>query len=277
MPLSIQSNQPSLVAQKYLTRNVRQLNQSLERLSSGLRINSAADDATGLAISERLRADIRSYAVAERNTGVGISMATTAEAGAGEIGGVLIRMRELAVEAANGSLTATDRSLLDTEFQQLKEEVDRLADATEFDDTELLVGAATTISFQVGIGTSSSDQIAVGFGGVGTTTLGISASDLDGSTATGAQSAITSLDSAINVLSSKRASLGSAINRLGFALSADEQIRTELTAAASIIRDVNIASETSSLARYQVLVEAGIAVLAQANQVPSLALSLLST
>lgn len=276
MSLVIQTNVPSLRAQRDLARSSRALTNSLQRLSSGLRINSAADDSAGLARSERLRADIRSYATAERNTNTAISMATTAEAGASEIGTVLTRMRELAVEAANGDLNSTDRSFLDTEFQELKLEVDRLAETTEFDDTELLAQGVNTIAFQVGIHADANSQISVVFGGVSTTSLGITAgTDLDGTTGTNATAAITALDTAIDSLSTTRASFGAAINRLGHALAHDEAIRTELESAQSVIRDADIAAETSSLARHQVLVQAGISVLATANQSPSLALSLL--
>ena len=277
MPLVINSNIPSLRAQRHLAESTRGLAKSLERLSSGLRINSAADDAAGLALSDRLRADVRSYAAAERNTNTAISMATTAEAGANEIGSVLTRMRELAVEAANGDLVAADRSVLDIEFQELKSEVDRLAETTEFDDTELLAQAVNTIAFQVGIHGDSDSQISVVFGGVSTTGLGITTgTDLDGATAAGATAAITALDGAIDSLSTTRASFGAAINRLGHALAHDEAIRTELESAESAIRDVDIAAETTSLARHQVLVEAGLSVIATANQTPSLALLLLS-
>jgi flagellin len=276
MSLRIQTNVNSLIAQRQLGINQQKFAQSLTRLSSGFRINSAVDDAAGLGISENLRAHIRSYAQAERNTNVAISMSQTAESGADSISQVIVRMRELAVQSANGSLTATDRTLLDTEFQELKQEVDRLAEATEFNGRDLLAGEASTISFQVGISADSFDLISVGFGGVGTTLLGLDKSSVDGADATKANLAITALDSALNSVSQSRAGFGAATNRLTFAVSHSEDIRFNLEAANSAIRDADIAVETASLARYQVLVQAGISVLAQANIVPSYALNLLN-
>ncbi|MEM9695407.1 MAG: flagellin FliC, partial [Myxococcota bacterium] len=153
MSLTINTNVASLKAQSNLNKSQGALGKSFERLSSGFRINSAADDAAGLAVSESLNSRVRSYAVAERNTNNGISMANTAEGGLNEISGVVVRMRELAVQAANGDLTSTDRGFLDTEFQALSSEIDRLAETTEFNGRELLAGTTSTISFQVGIGT----------------------------------------------------------------------------------------------------------------------------
>jgi flagellin len=276
MSFRIQTNVLSLITQRNLSINQNQLTKSLTRLSSGFRINSAADDASGLAISENLRAHIRSYAQAERNTNQAISMSQTAEGGAGSISEVIIRMRELAVQSSNGSLTSADRSLLDIEFQQLKGEVDRLAEATEFNGTELLAGSDSTIVFQVGINATSYDTISVTFGGIGTTGLGIGLSRVSGSNATSANLAITALDGALTSVSSKRAGFGAATNRLTFAVSHAEDIRFNLEAADSAIRDADIASETALLARHQVLVQAGTSVLVQANLIPSFALNLLT-
>jgi flagellin len=276
MSFRIQTNVNSLITQRQLGINQQKFTQALTRLSSGFRINSAADDAAGLGISENLRAHIRSYAQAERNTNVAISMSQTAESGADSISQVIIRMRELAVQSSNGSLTTTDRALLDTEFQELKQEVERLAEATEFNGRELLAGTASTISFQVGISLDSYDLISVGFGGVGLTTLGIEKSRVDGPDATKANLAITALDSALTSVSQTRAGFGAATNRLTFAVNHSEDIRFNLEAANSAIRDADIAAETASLARYQILVQAGASVLAQANIVPSYALNLLN-
>ncbi len=277
MAFSFATNVPSLMAQRYLSLNQTGLSQSLNRLSSGFRINSAADDAAGLGISQSLRAQIRSYAQAERNTNVGISMAETAESSASEISDIIIRMRELGVQAANGDLTSTDRSLLDTEYQELVTEIDRLADATEFNGSELLAGALNTISFQVGIDASSNSQIDVGFGGVSVSNLGLSGTLLTGSAATNATAAITALDSALSSISLTQSRLGAAVNRLTFAVENNEATRTNLEAANSAIRDTDVATETANLARYQVLLQAGVSVLATANQVPTLALSFLSS
>ncbi len=275
MPLRINTNTASLTAQKNLNKSQGALQKSFQRLSSGFRINSAADDAAGLAVSESLTAKIRSFSVAERNTNNAISMAQTAEGGLEEVGSVVIRMRELAVQSANGDLTSTDRGYLDTEFQLLSEEIDRLANQTDFNGVALLAGTASSISFQVGINTTSFDTISVDFGGVSVSSLGLSGSSISGSNATNAQSAITALDSALATVSTNRAKFGAATNRLGTAVANSQTMRTNLAAANSAIRDVDVAAETATLARSQVLLQAGTSVLAQANQTPSLALSLI--
>lgn len=275
MALYINTNVASLQAQKNLGSSTMGLQKSFERLSSGYRINSAADDAAGLAISESLKAQTRSFAVAERNANNGISMVSTAEGGLGEVSDMLIRMRELAVQASNGDLTTNDRSNIDTEFQELVSEIDRVANTTEFNGTELLSGASGAIDFQVGIGTSADDRISVTFGGMDATTLGVATANVTGADATNAQAAITALDTALDSVSSRRAEFGAANNRLQVAVSNTQTIRTNLEAANSRIRDVDVAEETSKMARSQVLQQAGTSVLAQANQAPQLALSLL--
>jgi len=275
MPLVINTNVASLNAQSKLNKSQGMLQKSFERLSSGFRINSAADDAAGLAVSESLNARVRSYAVAERNTNNAISMANTAESGLGQISGIVTRMRELAVQSANGDLSSTDRGYLDTEFQALKEEITRLSETTEFNGKELLAGTATSISFQVGINTTSSDTIAVEFGGVSISSLGLSGVGVGGATASDATSAISAIDGALQSVSTQRAKFGAATNRLGVAVSNSQTIRTNLAAATSRIRDVDVAEETAQLARSQVLLQAGTSILAQANQSPQSALSLL--
>ncbi|MEM1032041.1 MAG: flagellin [Myxococcota bacterium] len=275
MPLTINTNVASLNAQKSLSKSQKSLQQSFERLSSGFRINKASDDAAGLAVSESLTSRVRSYAVAERNTNNAISMANTAEGGLSEISGIVVRMRELAVQAANGDLTSTDRGFLDTEFQALKEEVTRLSETTQFNGVSLLGGTANSISFQVGINTTSNDTISVEFGGVSISSLGLSGASIAGAGSSNASSAITSIDTALNTVNTTRARFGAATNRLEVAVSNTQTIRTNLAAANSAIRDVDVASETANLARSQVLLQAGTSVLAQANQSPSFALSLI--
>ena len=275
MPLVVNTNVASLNAQNKLQGTQRALQKSFERLSSGFRINTAADDAAGLGISENLKSKIRSYSVAERNTNNAISMANTAESGLNQISGIIIRMRELAVQSANGDLTSTDRGYLDTEFQLLKDEITRLAETTEFNGKELLAGTATSISFQVGINTTSFDTISLEFGGVSLSSLGINGAGVSGTTAAGATAAIDSLDTALQAVSTNRAKFGAATNRLTIAVSNSQAIRTNLQAANSAIRDVDVAEETAQLARSQVLLQAGTSILAQANQAPQQALSLL--
>ena len=275
MPLVINTNVSSSEAQRSLNSSRESLAKSFQRLSSGFRINKAADDAASMGVSEGLKARISSFRVAERNTNNAISMANTAEGGLNEISGIVIRMRELAVQSANGDLTSTDRGYINTEFQLLAEEITRLADSTEFNGTELLAGSATDVVFQVGIGTTSSDTISVEFGGVSLSSMGLSGASVGGADSTAATAAIDSLDTALASVSTTRSKIGASTNRLQIAVNNSQTIRGNLEAANSSIRDVDVASETSSLARSQVLLQAGVSVLSQANQAPSLALALL--
>jgi len=275
MALVINTNVASLNAQKTLNRSQAALGVSFQRLSSGFRINSASDDAAGLGVSESLKARIRSFTVAERNTNNAIGMTRTAEGGLSEVSGIVLRMRELAVQSANGDLTSTDRSYIDTEFQQMKDEIDRVANSTMFNGVDLLAGTAASINFQVGIGTTSNDTISVGFGGVSVSNLGLDSISVGGSTSTNATAAIDAVDAALTSVSTSRATFGAVQNRLAIAVTNSPTIRTNLEAADSAIRDVDVAEETSVLARTQVLLQAGTSVLSQANQAPQLALSLL--
>ena len=275
MPIVINSNIASLEAQRNLSKTQVDQSMNFQRLSSGMRINGAADDAAGLAISENLNAQVRSFSVAERNSNNAISMAQTAESALGQVSSILTRMRELAVQGANGDLGATDRGYLDTEFQSLRSEITRISDSTLFNGRQLLGGAATTVTFQVGINNTTSDRIDVSFGGVDLTALGIDASSVSGATAANSQTAIASLDTAIGTVSSRRATFGASMNRLSTTVSNLQSMRTNISAANSRIADVDVAEETASMARNQVLSQAAVSVLAQANQAPQLALSLL--
>jgi flagellin len=275
MPLVVNTNVASLRAQQDLSATQNRLQKSFQRLSSGFRINQASDDSAGMGISESLKSRIGSFTVAERNTNNAISMTNTAEGGLNQISGIILRMRELSVQSANGDLTSTDRSYIDTEFQLLSEEIDRLAETTQFNTKELLAGTATVFAFQVGINTTSFDVISVEFGGISVNSLGLSGIGVGGATSTNATAAINALDAALTKVSTKRADLGGATNRLSEAIASAQTMRTNLSAANSSIRDVDIASETSQLARSQVLMQAGVSILAQANQAPQLALSLL--
>ncbi|MFO0676845.1 MAG: flagellin [Polyangiaceae bacterium] len=273
MSVYVRTNVASLEAQRHLSNTQMEQSKTFQRLSSGYRINGAADDAAGLGITESMNAQIRSYAVAERNANDGISMAETADGAAGQMSGILTRLRELAVQSANGSLQAADRTNLNTEFVALRGEIDRISTVTKFNGQSLLSGAAANVNFQVGIGTSASDTVAISFGGVTTTTLGINTSTVD--SAVNATGSITALDAAIGTLSTTREGFGSAINRLTSTVSNLQSMRTNLSAAHSRIKDVDVADETAALARSQVLSQAGVAVLSQANQAPQLAMSLL--
>ncbi len=275
MALYINTNVASLEAQSNLSKTQKDQATNFQRLSSGMRINSAADDAAGLAIKENLNAQVKSFSVAERNSNNAISMAQTAESALGQVGSILTRMRELAVQGANGDLGATDRGYLDTEFQSLRSEITRISDSTIFNSKQLLSGAATTITFQVGINNTTSDRIDVSFGGVDLTALGLAATNVAGATAATSQTAIGSIDTAISTVSSRRASFGASMNRLSTTVSNLQSMRTNMSAAHSRIADVDVAEETASMARNQVLSQAAVSVLSQANQSPQLALSLL--
>jgi len=275
MPLYVQTNIASMEAQRNLAATQTKLSVTFQRLSSGFRINGAADDAAGLAIADQMQADTRSYAVAERNTNNGISMAQTAEGALGQIGGMLGRLRELAVQGSNGDLTSTDRGFLDNEFSALKTEVDRISASTTYNGKALLSGSATTTTFQVGINNTANDQIGVSFGGVDLTALGINGATVSGATATNSQSAFDAVDTAIAAVSAQRSNFGTAMNRMQVTVSNIQSMRTNLSAANSRIRDTDIAEETAAMARNQVLSQAGAAVLAQANQAPQLAMTLL--
>lgn len=272
MALYIQTNVASLNAQTNLAKTQSALQTSFARLSSGYRINSAADDAAGLSISDSMTAQIRSYVVAERNANDGISMAQTADGAAGQLTSILQRMRELAVQARNGSLQSSDRANLDTEFQAVLSEIDRLANTTKFNGTDLL-NAATTVQIQVGIGTTASDQVAINFGGLTATTLTVAGTSVTDQTNAGA--AMDAIDAALKTVATKRATFGAAINRFQSTITNIQSIKNNLSAANGRIRDVDVAEETAAMARAQVLAQAGTAVLTQANQAPQLALSLL--
>ena len=275
MAININTNVASEQVQKNLLGNQARLQSSFARLSSGLRINTAKDDAAGLAISESLKSQIRSFNVAERNAGDGISMAQTAEGSLGEVHGILGRMRELAVQASNGPLTAEDRGFLQTEFSSLQSEVTRIQGSAKFNGKQLLGATANTVTLQVGLNDSSSDQIQVQLGGVSLGAITGSAALLSGSTEDNALAALSTIDTAIGNVSTARSTFGAAMNRLEVAQSSIQTMRLNLSAANSRIADVDVASETAQLSRNQVLTQAGISVLAQANQLPQLAFGLL--
>jgi len=273
MAINIQTNYAALSAQKNLSGNQKLLAGSFQRLSSGYRVNSAADDAAGLAISESMKSQIRSYTVAQRNASDAQSMAQTAEGALGDVHDIMGRMRELAMQSANGDLGTTDRGYIATEFKSLQNEVTRIQGSAKFNGKQLINATPATTTFQVGLNNTASDQIAVTFGGVKLTAITANTTDL--STATGALDALATIDTAIQNVSTARSNFGTAMNRMDFATSNIQTMQLNITAANSRIRDVDVASETANLSRNQVLTQAGTAVLAQANQIPQLALSLI--
>ena len=277
MALVIQTNVASLQAQKNLSSSQANLQTSFNRLSSGNRINTAKDDAAGLAISESMKSQIRSFSVAERNAGDAISMAQTAEGALGELTNIVGRMRELAVQASNGALQSSDRAFIQTEFSNLQAETKRIMTSTKFNGKQLITSAVRTDDFQVGINNTSDDRITMTFGGIDLKTLttsGAGGTKL-GSGPGNARGAIDTIDKALANLSTARARFGAAINRLETTTSNIQTVRLNLSAANSRIRDVDVADETASLSRQQVLTQAGTSVLSQANSSPQAALSLI--
>ena len=275
MSLSLLTNVASLEAQRNVNMTQSSLDASVQRLSSGMRINNASDDAAGLAISSRLSAVIRGLAQAQRNANDGVSMIQTADGGLGELNGMLTRMRELAVQSANGgTLGASDRDALNTEFTALNTEISRIVAVTSYNGQTLIDGSLSGgTTFQVGAFNTTNDQISVSITSSDATTLGIDTSAID--TVTNAQSALGAIDTAISTVASQRASIGAAQRRLTVAIDNLGQEYNNLSAANSRILDVDVASETATLTKNQILLQAGIAVLAQANQQPAAALSLI--
>ncbi len=272
----INTNLMALNAQRNLAATQNALATSVQRLSSGLRVNSAKDDAAGLAIAERMNTQIRGMNVAIRNANDGISLAQTAEASLGQIGEMAQRMRELAVQSANATNTAEDRANLDAEYQQLAQEITRTIASTTFNGLAILAGDAGTQNFQVGAG---SDALI--------NAISITTTDLSGAaevtavtsgsiaTAAGATTAMDDIETLIDLLTTERATYGAAQNRFESVISNLQSAVESQTAARSRIMDADFAAETAAMTRAQVLQQAGTAMLAQANQMPNTVLQLL--
>ncbi|MFK7898676.1 MAG: flagellin [Myxococcota bacterium] len=272
MGLRVNSNTASINAQRNLSNSTGNLQKSLQRLSSGLRITRAADDAAGLAISEGFRADVRSLNQAQRNGNDGISLLQVAEGALNEVSGILIRQRELAIQAANGTLGSAERATINNEVTDLSEEITRISEVTNFNGTSVL-NATGAVEFQIGTDSSANDRISVSNVQAGASDIGVGALDL--TSAGGARAALGAIDSAIASVASLRAGFGTVQNRLESAIRSIAVAVENTTAAESRIRDVDFASETADLTRNQVLQQAGISVLSQANVSTQSALSLL--
>ena len=282
MGLRVNSNTASINAQRNLVNSTTNLQKSLQRLSSGLRITRAADDAAGLAISEGFRADIRSLTQAQRNANDGISLLQVGEGALNEVSSILIRQRELAIQAANGTLGDAERDTLNNEFQDLVEEIDRIAAVTQFNGTTILESGAST-TFQIGVDATSNDRITISAVDARASSIGLGAnSSVSGpfriaiiSNVADARTTLSQIDAAISEVASLRASFGTVQNRLESSIRSLAVSQENTSAAESRIRDVDFASETAELTRNQVLQQAGISVLAQANVSTQSALSLL--
>jgi len=279
MAQTINTNIPSLTAQRNLASSQGQLATSIGRLSSGLRINSAKDDAAGLAIANRMDSQARGMNVAIRNSMDGISLAQTAEGGLGKVSDMLGRMRELAVQSSNATNTSTDRDSLNNEFRQLADEIDRTLNATKFNGQAILSGAAGSQVFQIGSDATSYDQLTVATNNMATATNIVAVTGtvgvISGTTGGNAMAMISAIDSALTTVNSERSTYGAVQNRFE-AIIANLQVASEnQSAAKSRIMDADFAAETAALTRTQILQQAGTAMLAQANQIPQQVLQLL--
>ena len=276
MGMRINTNVSSLAAQRTLSTTNRKMNDNLRKLSSGERITRAADDAAGLAISENLRAQIRGMRQAKRNANDAISLIQTAEGGLNEISNIVIRLRELSVQAANDTLGPQERKFSDIEFQNLKEEIDRISRSNEFNGVKLLDGTGGRMEFQVGIHNDPiNDRLVYDGTGADATieTLGLAIDNV--ASKEGAQSSLSKLDDALVQINGIRANMGALQNRLSSTVNNLGISDENLSAAKSRIRDVDIAAETAELAKNNILIQSGTSVLSQANQFPSIATKLL--
>lgn len=273
MAMSLRTNISSLKAQADLGRTSLEISQSLARLSSGFRITRASDDAAGLAISVNLGAQIKSYNQAVRNAQDAINVTDTADASLNETQNILTRLRELASQSASSGVSNTERGYIQNEVDGLVSEIDRIANSTEYNGVSLINGTRG-LTFQVGIrNVGANDQIVVTT--TSATAAALSIGGLSLSALTSAAGALATIDAAMQSVSSARATLGAQANRMGRVIQTATQAAVSLTAAQSRIRDVDIAEEVSNLSRQQILMQTGIAVLAQANQMSSLVLKLL--
>ena len=276
MAIVINTNVASLNAQRNLNKSQLGLNRSMQRLSSGMRINSAKDDAAGLAISDRMTSQVRGLNQAARNAQDGISLAQTAEGALVETTNLLQRMRELAVQSANDTNTATDRSSLDAEFGQLQEEIQRIAANTQFNSRGILNGSAAgagALTFHVGA--NAGQTITVSITSMGVDTLNVDSGDAGVTSQASANTAITTIDTAIADVDTERGNLGAVMNRLESTIANLSNVSENLSASRSRILDADIAQETSEMTKNNILQQAGVSVLAQANQSTQLALGLL--
>lgn len=269
--LNLHTNMSSISAQRYLNNNSTAMQDNISKLSSGFRINKASDDAAGLAISEEMRADIRSLKQASRNASDAVSLIQTSEASMGEITNMLSRMRELAMQAASDGINDTQRGYVNIEVNELVAEIDRIAGSAEYNGIPLLDGTLSA-TFQVGLDSGDTINFAVGTS-LDSTGLGVNGIDL--TTQATADAALADLDTAIESISSFRATLGAKENRINTVMSAISASSEALQAANSRIREVDVATEMADFTKNQILVQASTSMLAQANSYPEAALSLL--
>jgi flagellin len=276
MGMRITTNVASLNAQRSLSTNSRDMQKSMAQLSTGSRITKAGDDAAGLAISENLKSQIRSYSQATRNANDGISMIQTAEQAMGEVSNIVTRLRELGIQAGSDTIGAQERGFIQKEVDSLKAEIQRVAESTSFGSRKLLDGTGGTYDIHVGTGANAkTDWISYDSSITNVTTDNLSLSDLDFSTKEGARAGLAALDTAQKNVNGSRANLGAMQNRLTSTVDVLATMNENMSGANSRIRDTDVAQSSSELARNNVMLQGTTAALAQANQIPQMALKLI--
>ena len=275
MAMVVNSNTTSMNALGNLNRTNRGLKSTFEKISSGLRINSAADDGAGLAVAENLDSEGRSLRQAQRNTHDGISVIQTAEGATNEIGDILKRMRELAVQSSSETLHNNERAYIQDEFDQLTKEVDRIADVTEFNGIALGNATNGQLNVQVGIHDTNNDRIAIELGDLRASSLKVDTGNVDLSNVGSAQSALSTIDTALDTINSYRSDYGAVQNRLESALNNLEVYSENIEGAESRIRDADFAMETAEMSKFNIMQQAGVAILSQANGISQGALRLI--
>lgn len=275
MSMVVQSNPTAMNALGNLNKTTRGLQSTFQNISSGLRINNAADDAAGLGVAENLEAEQMSLRQAQRNTHDGISVIQTAEGATNEVGDILKRMRELAVQSSSETLHNNERQYIQDEFTQLTGEVDRIADVTEFNGISLTNATSAGLDVQVGIHNSGDDRINVSLGDLRATTLQVDSANLALDNTASAQAALTTLDSALDQVNGYRSDYGAVQNRLESALNNLETYTENTAASESRIRDADFAHETAEMSKFQIMQQAGVAILGQANGINQGALRLI--
>lgn len=277
-PLAINTNGNSLNAQRNLMKTGRAVNQSIERLSSGLKINSASDDAAGIAVAEGLKAQVGGFQQASENANDAVALLATAEGAYNAVSDIMVRMRELAVQASTDTLTNKERAYINTEYQDLSSEISRIADVTEYNGIKLMDGTAGAGSdgalvFQVGTRSTGNDRIEITLKNQDNEQLNLNTTAVDN--LANAQAAITAIDTAIDQLATDRATLGSTSNELTLAVDNLANTIENLSAARSQIEDADVAAESATFTKNQVLMQAGVSMLSQANGIPQMGLRLI--
>jgi len=277
MALTIKTNVSAIQAMKTLQKTQLNLNSSIQKVSSGSRINKSADDISGLTVSSRLRTDNQSLKQAMKNTNLGISVIQTAEGSLNEVYNILTRMRELAVQASNDTYNSTDRSHMQIEFNQLRREISNISSHTNFNRIAIL-NSSDTMKFQIGIHNQSNNQFELALSTISATlgSLGISQASANITTLSTSQKSITTIDTALSSINDKRARLGAYQNRLESALNTASTYSQNLSATISSISDVDYATETAEMTKFQIMQQSGVAALSQAKSLPQSVLSLLS-